>query len=434
MSPRISIAIAAAVAVGAAGLVAVTSAAEAQSPAEFYKKAKMKIIISSSPGGGYDTYSRMLVRHMARHIPGRQDKILPVNMPGSGGLRAFNYVTVVAPKDGSIITIVRRGLPFYQVMDGKKLKADLSKVNWVCNLSDSNPVLVTWHTSKTRTLADARLRETIVGGTGKDSISTQMTAAYNRLLGTKFKILYGYGSGSGVNLAMQRGEVEGRATNNMASYRATKSNWIKAGKLNFVLQLGLKSEKGIESVPLLIDEVKGNPEKEKVARFLTLAHIVGRPIATQEGVPADRVAVLREACDKTIKDPAFIADAKKRRAEVGYIHGAKVQTMIAELIKTPTSMVETVRRYLQPKDAELKKRKVVLVNTTAKITKRNKKGSKLSLKETGGKKIKARVHSRRTKITIDGKKAKRSKTKVGMTCSMVYEGSGSEASKLDCKS
>jgi tripartite-type tricarboxylate transporter receptor subunit TctC len=420
-------------AIGAAGFVAAAPGAQAQSPAEFYKTANFKIIIGSSPGGGYDTYSRMLVRHMVRHIPGRTKKIIPVNMPGAGGLRAFNYVTSVAPKDGSIITIVRRGLPFYQVMDGKKLKADLSKINWICNLSDSNPVLVTWHTSKTKTLADARRRLTIVGGDGKNSISTQVTAAYNRLLGTKFKILYGYKSGSGVNLAMERGEVEGRATNNMASWRAVKSGWIKAGKLNFVLQLGLKSEKGIENVPLLIDEVKGNPEKEKVARFLTLAHIVGRPIATQEGVPADRVAVLREACDRTIKDAAFIAEAKKQRAAIGYMPGAQVQKMIGELIKTPKSMVETVRRYLQPKGKETEKRKIVLVTTTAKIVKRNKKGSKLTLVEKGGKKVKARVHRKRTKITIGGKKAKRTKTKVGMTCEMEYEGSGSEATKLNCR-
>jgi tripartite-type tricarboxylate transporter receptor subunit TctC len=432
MTPRLSITATAIVA--AAGLVATAPGANAQSAAKFYKTANMKIIIGSSPGGGYDTYSRMLVRNMVRHIPGRTSKIVPVNMPGAGGLRAFNFVTSVAPKDGSIITIVRRGLPFYQVMDGKKLKADLSKINWVCNLSDSNPVLVTWHTSKTKTLADAMKRETIVGGDGKNSISTQVTAAYNRLLGTKFKILYGYKSGSGVNLAMERGEVEGRATNNMASWRAVKSGWIKAGKLNFVLQLGLKPEKGIEKVPLLINLVKGNAEKEKVARFLTLAHIVGRPIATQEGVPADRVAVLRKACDKTVKDPTFIAEAKKQRAEIGYMPGSQVQTMIGELIKTPKPLVETVRRYLRPKDAETQKRKVVLVTTTAKIVKRNKKGSKLTLTEKGGKKVNARVHSRRTKITIDGKKARRSKTKVGTTCEMEYEGSGSEATKLNCKS
>jgi len=431
MSSRISIIVAA---ISVAGFLGVMPVAEAQSPAEFYKKAKMKIIIGSSPGGGYDTFSRLLVRHMARHIPGRKDKILPVNMPGASGMRALNFVTQASPKDGSVITIVRRGLPSYQVMDGKKLKVDLTKINWICNLSDSNTVLVTWHTSKTKTLADARRRETIVGGTGKHSISTQMTAAYNRLLGTKFKVIYGYRGGSAINLAMQRGEVEGRATNNMASWRAVKSDWIKKGKLNFVLQLGLKSERGLENVPLLADEVKGNPEKETVAHFLALANTVGRPIATQEGVPADRVAALREACDKTIKDPAFVAQAKKQRVEIGYIHGSKVQTMITELIMTPKSTIETVRRYLGAKDAELAKRKIVLVKTTAKITKRNKKGSKLTLKDGDGKKVKARVHKRRTKITIDGKKAKRSKTKVGMNCKMVYEGSGSEASKLDCKS
>ncbi len=146
---------------------------------------------------------------------------MPVNMPGGGGIRAANYVAKIAPQDGTILTIVSQGLPVDQALGlNPSFQADLRDFNWVGNMSSSNQVLVTWHTSPTKTLADLMTRETMIGSTQAGSISVQMPAVYNNIVGTKIRIIFGYPDGRDVNLAMERGEVEGRATNPWASYVA----------------------------------------------------------------------------------------------------------------------------------------------------------------------------------------------------------------------
>jgi tripartite-type tricarboxylate transporter receptor subunit TctC len=399
---------------------------------EFYKGRQMKMIIRSSPGGGYDTYARLLAQHVGRHIPGGP-KMIAINMPGGGGIRAANYVANIAPKDGSILTIMSRGLPMYQAMGGTKFKGDVRNFNWICDLSDSNPLLVTWHKSPTKTIEDAKKRETILGATGAGSISVQIPVAYNRLLGTKLKIIFGYKGGSAVNLAIERGEVEGRATNNLASWKSTHPQWIKEKKLNLLMQLGLKKDKELPDVPLLTDLAKGDPEKEKVARFLSLAYAVGRPIATGPGVPAERVVALRKACGATMTDPKFLEEARGQRAEIGYLPGEEVQKIITEIVDSPKPLVETVKFYMKPKGKEADKRKVQFVKASGTVTAVKRKGRSLELQDASGKKITTKVHSKRTKVMIGGKKVKRSKVTVGLKCTLTYEGSGSESKDITCQ-
>lgn len=207
---------------------------------DFYQDRDMRMIISSAPGGQYDIYARMMGKHIVKYLPGGTAKVTPVNMPGGAGIRAINYVHDIAPKDGSVMVIPRRGLPLYQAMGGKAAVPDLAKLNWLCDMSDSPPVLTLWHLSPTKTLEDAKRRETIIGGSGGDSITSQISEAYNHLLGTKLKVITGYKGGPDINLAMERGEVDGRATNNMASWKALSSNWARDGKLNFLVLLGLQ--------------------------------------------------------------------------------------------------------------------------------------------------------------------------------------------------
>jgi tripartite-type tricarboxylate transporter receptor subunit TctC len=359
--------------------------------------------------------------------------MIAINMPGGGGIRAANYVANIAPKDGSILTIMSRGLPMYQALGGTKFKGDVRKFHWICDLSDSNPLLVTWHKSPTKTIQDAMKRETIVGATGAGSISVQIPVAYNRLMGTKLKIIFGYKGGSGVNLAMERGEVEGRSTNNLASWKATHPLWIKDRKLNILLQLGLKKDKSLPNVPLLTDLVKGDREKEEVARFLSLAYAVGRPIATNSGVPAERVAALRKACGATMHDPKFIAEANGQRAEIGYRPGKEVQKIIGEIVGAPPKLIETVKVYMTPKGKEADKRKAKFIKVTATVTAVKRKGRSLELKDKGGKKIKTKLSGSRTKVMVGGKKAKRSKIKPGMVCELTFEGSGSESKMVSCR-
>lgn len=211
----------------AALALVIASPALPAAAADFYKGKNVRFIIRTPPGGDYDSYSRLFARHMGRHIPGKPN-FRSENMIGGGGIIAANYMALVGPKDGTIISIISQGLPVDQALAiNKSLKADLSKFNWIGNIVDSNQLLVVWKTSKTKTLEQAKQRETTIGSTGAGSISVQLPTFYNRVLGTKFKIIAGYRGGQEVDLAMEKGEIEGRGTNPLAGYQASKPHYLR---------------------------------------------------------------------------------------------------------------------------------------------------------------------------------------------------------------
>ena len=333
---------------------AFSTPAPADDLADFYAGKQMRMIIRSGPGGGYDQYARLLARHIGKHIPGNPS-VLPVNMPGGGGITAANHVAFIAPKDGTILTIASQGLPLDQALGlNPSFKADLRTFNWIGNMSDSNQVLVTWHTSPTKTLDDAFKRETVIGVTGAGSISTMIPAAMNSVIGTKFRIIAGYPDGPDVNLAMERGEVEGRGTNPYASYVAMTPQYVSEKKINMLVQVGAKKDPAIPQVPLLIDYAKTD-EQRQILGFFSKAVSVGRPIATTPEVPMERVTALRRAFDATLKDPEFVADAQKQNAEISPMSGEDLQALISDMIGAPPAILEKVKAaILAKKGLEMK--------------------------------------------------------------------------------
>src|SRR3954462_12206227 len=177
----------------AALLIAVPAAAD---PIEdFYRGKQVRIYIRAAPGGNYDIYSRVLGRHISRFIPGNP-AVVPVNMPGGGGIVALNYVANVAPKDGTVLTMITQSFPMDQALGlDKNLKVDLRTLNFIGNMSDTNEFFFTAKSSATKTLDDARRRETPIAATGVGSIVTRLAGLYNNILGTKLKVIVGYPSG-----------------------------------------------------------------------------------------------------------------------------------------------------------------------------------------------------------------------------------------------
>jgi tripartite-type tricarboxylate transporter receptor subunit TctC len=325
------------------------SPAFADPVADFYKGKQIKMIIRSGVGGGYDIYARALAAHMSRHIPGNPT-IIPVNMAGGGGIKAANYVANIAPKDGTILTIVSQGLAVDQALGiNPGLEADLREFQWIGNMSSANQVTVVWHTSPTKTFEDAKKRETVIGSTGAGSISTQVPAVYNNILGTKIKLVVGYPDGTDINLAMERGEVEGRATNPWVSYKASTPRLVNEKLIIPIIQVGMQKEADLPDVPLMRDLAK-TPEDKQIVDFISRAVAIGRPIATTPGVPADRVAALRKAFDATLNDPQFLADAEKQRMEIRAMDGAELAKLVQEIIETPPALREQVRQAIEPKN------------------------------------------------------------------------------------
>jgi tripartite-type tricarboxylate transporter receptor subunit TctC len=335
-------------------VLAVFSAAPAAADpvAEFYSGKQIRFVIRSGVGGGYDQYSRLLGKHIGKHIPGRPS-VIPINMPGGGGIRAANYVAKIAPQDGTILTIVSQGLPVDQALGlNPSFQADLRDFNWVGNLSSSNQVMVTWHTSPTKTFADMMKRETTIGSTQAGSISVQMPAVLNNIVGTKIRIIFGYPDGRDVNIAMERGEVEGRATNPWASYLAVTPHLIEKKLIIPVIQVGMVKDPALPDVPLLRELKPIEPAGQAVLEFMSKATVVGRPIATTPNVPAERLAALRRAFDLTLKDPDFMREAQTQRAEIQPMSGEELAQLIREIIETPAELRERVKIAIQPKNAK----------------------------------------------------------------------------------
>jgi tripartite-type tricarboxylate transporter receptor subunit TctC len=328
------------------------SAAIADPIEDFYRGKQIRIYVRAAPGGNYDVYSRILGRYMTRHMPGNPT-IVPVNMPGGGGLVALNYVANAAPKDGTVLTMITQSFPMDQALGtDKNLKVDMRSLNWIGNMSNTNEFLFTNKSSPTKTLDDARRRETVVAATGIGSIVTQLSAVYNNLLGTKFKVIYGYPSGPEMSLAMDRGEVEGRSTSNPQVLGPSAADVL--AKYNFLIQTGTRKIPNYEVVPLLRDLAKDD-DQQKMFDFLSKAVVIARPIVTNPGVPPERVAALRRAFDATLADPAFLEDALRQNLEIDARKGEDLAKIVADLLDTPPAILEQVARAIQIKGAEAAK-------------------------------------------------------------------------------
>ena len=318
------------------------SSSRAQTVGDFYKNNPIKMIIRSEAGGTYDVYSRILSRHINRFIVG-QPTMININMPGGGGIIAANYVGMTAPRDGSIMSMIGLGLPVDQALGlNKSLRIDLRELNWIGSISSSNQILVTWHTSKVNSLEKAKEAESQIGSTGAGSVSQQYPAFYNAFLKTKFKVIYGYAGTNQLNLAMERGEIDGSGSTSWAQYVMEAPRLAREKLITPLIQDGLKKEPDLQHVPLLLDLAKTDEEKAAF-RFLSNSVNFGRPIATTPQVPADRLAVLRDAFAKTMLDDAFIEDVKRSGGEVRWMPADELTQLVAELTTTSEALKSRLR-------------------------------------------------------------------------------------------
>jgi tripartite-type tricarboxylate transporter receptor subunit TctC len=321
----------------------------AAAQADFYKGKAVELIISTGAGGGLDTNGRIVARHLGHHIPGNPT-IVPKNMPGAGHIRAANYVFNQAPKDGTTIASFIPIFVMAQVLErSKSIQFNPADFNWLISTSSSNSTIYVWHTTGVKTLADAMQKEVLMGGTGVGSYNVIYPTVTNNVLGTKFKIVMGYPSTNEINIAMERGEVQGRAGNNFNSLLSENPEWLTTGKINLLAQVGLERDPDFAAVPLLTDFAKTDEERQ-VLQFFSTDVVIGRPFVTSPGVPAERVALLRRAFDSLMKDPAFLSDMKKVGLDVGPVTGERIQTIVADFMNTPAAIVAKAKAAMQPRD------------------------------------------------------------------------------------
>ena len=330
-----------------AGVVLLSDGAFAQSLEQLYKGKQIKLISSSDVGGGYDASARLLARFMGNHLPGNP-QIVVQNMPGAGGIKAANYLYNVAPKDGLTIGGVHRTVPQAPQLGLPGTQFDAAKFNWLGSMNNEVSVCVAWHEAPVKTIEEAMSKTLIVGGSGAND-TEQFPAVLNNIIGTKFKVISGYPSGTAVGLAMERREVDGRCGWSWSSVVTQQGDWIRDKKINILLQISLAKHPDLPNVPLVMDYAKTEQDKQ-VLEFLFARQIMGRPFLAPPGVPTDIVAALRKAFDDASKDPALVAEADKQKQELTPVSGIAVQTLVEKLLKTPKEVVA-----IADKATELKK-------------------------------------------------------------------------------
>jgi tripartite-type tricarboxylate transporter receptor subunit TctC len=323
--------------IGAVGLSGLSFAQNAnQKAGQTETGASMDLYIGYSAGGGYDVYARALARHLDRHIA-NQPTILPKNMPGAGSLVLANWLYNVAPKDGSAFGMIGRGIAFDPLLGSKKAQFDASKFNWIGSMNDEVSVCVAWHTTGIAKLEEVLEKPLVVGGTGSAADTDQFPKVLNGVLGTKFKVVSGYPGGNEVDLAMERGEVQGRCGWSWSSVVATHKSWLDEKKINILVQLSMHKHPDLPNVPLIMDYAKTD-EGRQIFKLIFSRQPMGRPFLAPPGVPAERVAMLRKAFMDTLKDKQFLADAERMKLEINAVSGEDVQKIVNEVYSTPKAV------------------------------------------------------------------------------------------------
>lgn len=397
------------------------------SAADFYSGKTVTIFIGSGVGGSVDLMARLGARHLADHIPGHPT-VIAKNMDGAGGIVGANYIYRLAPKDGTQLGSSLMTVPFEPLYYGARsvAKFDPLKFEWLGSPAKFISVAIAWHTSPIKKAEDLLTHEMLVGSAGAGSASTIDSFVMRNVLGFKYHLILGYPSGSDIDLAMERGETEGRASDAWAGITSRHPDWLENGTIRVLYQMGLKRHPSIpESVPMGIDFAKTD-EQRAVLKLKMASFEIGYPVYGPPGMAAARVELLRKAFADTFKDPAYLADAKAAKVEVEPIKGTEIASILKDAYAAPADIKELlVKASLPP--GKLEQAKTVKVSSS--ISEIGKKG--MIAFTAGGKPAHAKVAGK-TKVTVNGAKAKLAELKVGMACDIEYYGDMGQAKAVAC--
>ena len=332
----------------AAALCLTAAGASAQDAvASFYRGKTVTIVVASSPGGGYDLYGRLIARFMSRHIPGNP-QIVVQNMPGAASNVAAAYIYNVAPKDGTAIGAIFMGAVVEPLFGEQKRQThDTSKFNYIGNANVDAYVCLVRTDAKINSLADAFDRELVVGASAEGASTRDFPSMLKNLLGVKFKIVAGYPGTREINLAIEKGEVQGGCGETWSSVAATYPAWFRDGLVKPLVQEANAGYPELNRMGVkLVRDFAKTDEQRQVLELVYSQAAFGRPYVVAPGVPAERVEALRRAFMATMTDPELVAEAKRLNVDAIPTPGGELQTLIGELYATPREIVEKARAAL----------------------------------------------------------------------------------------
>jgi tripartite-type tricarboxylate transporter receptor subunit TctC len=330
---------------------AACQAEDAGGPVSFAGKRITLLIGFSAIGGiGYDTYGRLLARHLGRHLPG-DPMIVPENMPGAGSMGLANYLYNVAAKDGTEIGLVGRGVAMDPIISGRSTTAkfDATKFNWIGSMNNEVAGFFVTDRSPAQTLQQVLAGTPLtVGSTGVGGDPQIFAETMNAILKTKLKIIPGYPGMNEILLGMEKGELDGVVGYSWGSARIGSRKQIQDGKLKIILQLALSRHKDLPNMPLIMDLVK-DPQDERLLSLIFSRQSMGRPIVAPPGLDPRIVAELRKGFADAMHDPEFVAEAARYGMETEFVSGEDVQDLVKHIYSLPKDVMERAQQMLAVK-------------------------------------------------------------------------------------
>ncbi|HMA73839.1 MAG TPA: tripartite tricarboxylate transporter substrate-binding protein [Xanthobacteraceae bacterium] len=333
------------IALGLAAAVTSAAPAYAADGDSFFAGKAVRIVVGFSPGGGYDLYARELGRYLGRHIPGNPSVVVQ-NMAGAGSLKAVNFLFNAAPRDGTVLATFARGIVFEPLigrLDGAQF--DAPKFNWIGSVSDEVSVcainaslgIVTWQ--------DMLIKKTVIGASGAGADSDVFPIVLRNLFHLPMRIVTGYPGGADLNLAMERGEIDGRCGWSWTSIVSRNRDWLTNKRIRITLQIALAKHEDLPDVPL-VTELVSDLRQVAALKLIVSRQSIARPFAAPPEVPVERVETLRQAFDSTMRDPDFLAEMRSQSLEVHPVGGTEVQKLMRDVYASPPEVMKLARDIL----------------------------------------------------------------------------------------
>ena len=340
------------IAIAALATLAIPAPAQAQETVEqFFKGKTVSIYVGSSAGGGYDTYGRLLSRHLGNHIPGRPN-IVVQNMPGAGSNKAAGFIFTVAPKDGTAIGAIFPGAVLQPLIGEGSVQHQPNKLVYLGSANSDVYHCFARTDAPAKTFRAAMQTEVILGASNEGGTTRDLPAMMNNLAGSKFKIVTGYAGSKEIGLAVERNEVHGACGIGWTGFTTLYPHWFEKKLVSMTLQLSVKGHPELNKMGVPIATEFAKPGEDRQAMELVLSQgLFGRPYVLPPETPKDRVEALRKAFAAALADPALQAEAKKARLDIEVIEGADLQAKIAELYALPKNVVDKAKQSMVYKPA-----------------------------------------------------------------------------------
>jgi tripartite-type tricarboxylate transporter receptor subunit TctC len=320
------------------------SLAQAQPAAAPFPAGKpVSLHVGTDPGGTNDLLMRLVARHIGKYLPGRP-AVIPRNTPGAGGKRLATFLYSSAQRDGTELGVIQRSVTTDQLLVEGSLPFRMHELTWVGTPTGTTDTCIVWHKARVQSLADLANTEVVLAGTGNE---TTQVLILQRLTGGKIRVVLGYPGGAAMNVAMERGEADGRCAISWEALKSNYAEWLREKKVKVLAQYALRRNPELPEVPLISDLARSAMDREALA-VLLLPQAFGFPFAAPPGLLPEVSAMLRDAFAQTMNDPQVIEEAARIKMELRPVRGEELQRLIRDAHAAPAETIARARQLIAP--------------------------------------------------------------------------------------